>query len=108
MPAGTVRRRRRVAAAVARGEPQQARAHNLLGMALSRLGRNEEALASFDQAIVHQPDFAEAHGNRANALIELGRIEEAVTSYERAVALAARLDRRLDQPGHGAASARPP
>ena len=38
----------------------------------SRLGKPEEALASFDHAIVHQPDFADAHGNRANALMELG------------------------------------
>ena len=68
-------------------EPHQPRAHNLLGMALSRLGRHEEALASFDHAIVHQPDFADAHGNRASALRELGRTAEAVASYERAVAL---------------------
>ena len=68
-------------------EPHQPRAHNLLGMALSRLGRHEEALVSFDHAIVHQPDLADAHGNRASALLELGRTVEAVSSYERAVAL---------------------
>jgi tetratricopeptide (TPR) repeat protein/SAM-dependent methyltransferase len=68
-------------------DPRQPRAHNLLGMALSRVGRHEEALASFDHAILHQPDFADAHGNRASALMELGRVADAVAGYERAVAL---------------------
>jgi predicted O-linked N-acetylglucosamine transferase (SPINDLY family) len=65
----------------------QPRAHNLLGMALGRLDRWPEALASFDAAIRNQPDYADAHGNRANALMELGRVAQAVASYERAVAL---------------------
>ncbi len=67
--------------------PRQPRAHNLLGMALSRLGRPQEALASFDHAIVQQPDFADAHGNRGSALTELGRVADAVASYQRAVDL---------------------
>ncbi len=48
-----------------RVDPRQPRAHNLLGMALSRLGRQQDALASFDDAIAQQPDLADAHGNRA-------------------------------------------
>jgi tetratricopeptide (TPR) repeat protein len=70
-------------------DPRQPRAHNLLGMALGRLGRQQEALASFDDALLLQPDFADAHGNRASALMELGRAAEAVESYERALALQA-------------------
>jgi tetratricopeptide (TPR) repeat protein/SAM-dependent methyltransferase len=70
-------------------DPRQPRAHNLLGMALGRLGRQQEALASFDDALLLQPDFADAHGNRASALMELGRAAEAVASYERALALQA-------------------
>src|SRR5262249_39019955 len=66
---------------------RQPRAHNLLGMALSRLGGHQEALASFDRAIAEQLDFADAHGNRASALMELGRMADAVTGYERALAL---------------------
>jgi tetratricopeptide (TPR) repeat protein/SAM-dependent methyltransferase len=68
-------------------DPKQARLHNLVGTALSRLGRPADALASFAAAIVCQPDLAEAHGNHADALIQLGRPAEAVASYERAVAL---------------------
>ena len=68
-------------------DPRQPRAQNLVGMALSRLGRHQEALASFERAIADTPDFADAHGNRAGALMELGRFEEARADYERAVAL---------------------
>jgi tetratricopeptide (TPR) repeat protein/SAM-dependent methyltransferase len=70
------------------GDPHQPRAHNLTGMALGRLGRQEEALACFDAAIADQPDFADAHGNRAAALMELGRPAEALAGFERTVALA--------------------
>jgi Flp pilus assembly protein TadD len=45
-------------------DPRQARAHNLLGMALNGLGRREEALVSFERAIALQPELADAHGNR--------------------------------------------
>jgi len=69
-------------------DPQQARAHNLLGMALSGLGRPEEALASFDHAIACQPDLADSHGNRGDVLIDLGRAAEALESYDRALGIA--------------------
>ena len=62
-PEGIERVRRSLAS-----DPQQPRAHNLLGMALARLGRHEEALASFDRALVLQPDFADAHGNRGERI----------------------------------------
>ncbi|HXW26912.1 MAG TPA: tetratricopeptide repeat protein [Xanthobacteraceae bacterium] len=66
---------------------KQARTHNLLGLALARLGQDAAALRSFDDAVACQPDFAEAHGNRANALAGLGRLSEALASYDRAVGL---------------------
>ena len=82
--------------------------HNLLGLALQRLGRGEEALASFDAAIARQADHAEAHGNRAGVLADLGRHDEAIASYDRAVALQPALARRLVQSRRLAAGARPP
>jgi protein O-GlcNAc transferase len=69
-------------------EPQRARAHNLLGMALARLGRPQEALASFDLAIAYAPELADAHGNRGDVLAELGRPADAVASYDRALQIA--------------------
>jgi tetratricopeptide (TPR) repeat protein len=67
--------------------PERANAHNLLGMALQRVGRRQEALASFDRAVALAPELGDAHGNRGNILVELGRTAEALTSFERAVAL---------------------
>ena len=64
-----------------------ARAYNLLGMALQRIGKLDDALASFDRAIVQDPRCYEAHGNRANVLSEVGRHHEAVESYDHAVSL---------------------
>ncbi|MEA2988427.1 MAG: protein O-GlcNAc transferase [Alphaproteobacteria bacterium] len=69
-------------------DPGCARAHELLGMALARLGRREDALASFDAAIARAPERADAHANRGDVLAELGRRDEAVASYDRALALA--------------------
>ncbi len=68
-------------------DPREARAHNLLGLALGRLGQTPDALVSFDEAIAVDPDLADAHGNRADILAEVGRRREAVASYDRAIAL---------------------
>jgi predicted O-linked N-acetylglucosamine transferase (SPINDLY family) len=54
-------------------------------MALARLARPQEALASFDAAIACAPELADAHGNRGDVLAELGRPAEAVASYDRAL-----------------------
>jgi len=51
------------------------------------LGRLEEALASFDRALVLRPDYPEACNNRGNTLRELGRLDEALAAYDRALAL---------------------
>ena len=67
--------------------PGEARIHKLLGMALLRLGRADEALASLDRAIAISPT-ADMFGGRADALVALGRPDEAVASYDRALALA--------------------
>lgn len=65
----------------------QARAHNLIGQALHRMGKVKDALESFDNAIECDANFADAYGNRANMLSELGRNAEALSSFDRAVAL---------------------
>lgn len=66
-------------------DPQRARTHLLLGMALAGAGRPAEALASFDRAIVLAPERADAHGNRGDVLVELRRPTEAIDSYDRAL-----------------------
>ncbi|MDJ0536648.1 MAG: tetratricopeptide repeat protein, partial [Xenococcaceae cyanobacterium MO_207.B15] len=58
---------------------------NNLGITLVDLGKLEEAVASYDQALKLQPDYPDAWNNRGNALWKLGRYEEAVASYDQAL-----------------------
>ena len=62
-------------------------AFNNRGNALLDLGRHQEALASYAQAIALRPDYAEAFSNRGNALLDLERYQEALASYDQAIAL---------------------
>ena len=52
---------------------------------MDKLGRYEEAIDSYDQALSIKPDFQEAWNNRGNELSKLGRYEEAINSYDRAL-----------------------
>ncbi len=66
------------------------RAHAALynrGNALAALGRTDEALASYGEALALRPDYAAALLNRAQLLQRLGRPREALASFERAFAL---------------------
>ena len=71
---------------LARRDPEGARAHARLGLALSGLGRHEEALASCDRAADLDPGRAETHLDRAALLARTGRHEEALASCDRAAA----------------------
>ncbi|MEH2159366.1 tetratricopeptide repeat protein, partial [Nostoc sp.] len=55
------------------------------GNALRNLGHNEEAIASYDQALKIKPDYHQAWYNRGYALGNLGRTEEAIASYDQAL-----------------------
>lgn len=70
---------------VVEAAPGNSRGHMNVGVALSKLGRDEEALAPLGRAIELAPDNAEAHNNLATALIALGRVEEALSHYRRAL-----------------------
>jgi tetratricopeptide (TPR) repeat protein len=69
------------------GSPRRAEALNKHGAALRRLGRLEEALAAYDEALAIEADCVEALNNRGIALWHLRRLEEALASYDRALAL---------------------
>jgi tetratricopeptide (TPR) repeat protein len=68
--------------------PNNAIAHNNLGMALVVAGRLPEALPHFKIAVVLTPDDTDARSNLGNALRTLGRAAEAVPEYEKALELA--------------------
>jgi tetratricopeptide (TPR) repeat protein len=56
-----------------------------LGIALSRLGQNEEAAKEYREALRIFPDYAEAHNNLGNLLLQMGDREEATKHLEAAV-----------------------
>src|SRR5262249_40256539 len=57
--------------------------HNDLGVALVVLGRIDEAIENFQQALALKPDFPEAHGGLGKALQLQGRLQEAASQYEK-------------------------
>lgn len=61
--------------------------HNLTGALNAGLGRLNEAVAHYDQAIRLAPDFFEALNNRGNALVDLKRLDEALASFDEALRL---------------------
>jgi protein O-GlcNAc transferase len=65
--------------------PEDAQAHNYLGITLKSLGRLDSAAASYRNALQIQPDFAEAHCNLGNVLADLGQLDAAVASYRNAL-----------------------
>jgi len=79
----------------ASGDLPDAWFHYNRGILLSKTGRSEEALASYDRAIEHDPGFPEAHANRAVMLKRLGRLEDALASIDRALALDRSLQARF-------------
>ncbi len=65
--------------------PGNPRGHMNLGLALTKLGRNEDALAPLRNAIALDPDHAAAHNHLAIALSRLNRSEEALSHFRRAL-----------------------
>jgi predicted O-linked N-acetylglucosamine transferase (SPINDLY family) len=61
--------------------------HCTHGLVLHSLNRLDEAIASYDRALVLKPHYAIALTNRGLALAALGRLVEALDSYDRALAL---------------------
>ncbi|MDO8176894.1 MAG: tetratricopeptide repeat protein [Undibacterium sp.] len=65
--------------------PNDAEAHNNLGVILKESGQPEKAVISCNLAIKLKPNFAEAHNNLGNALKDLGQHNAALLSYRRAI-----------------------
>ena len=57
------------------------------GQALLNLGKAQEALGCFDEAIALAPQNAEAHVKRGLALERLQRMDQAIESYDQALAV---------------------
>ncbi len=74
-------------------DPHLTRAHNNLGMVLSRTGREQEALAAFAHAGASQ---AEASANLALALSLENRLDEARVEFQRALEINPQLETARD------------
>lgn len=70
--------------------PDDASAHNTLGVALQKAGRINEALAEFRLAVQFNPKHFEAHGNLGNTLRDMGKVSEAVACYRTALSINAK------------------
>ena len=73
--------------AYCRMRPRDPEAHYLLGQALGRLGRLDEAKAAFHRVIALQPDAAVGHGGLGSVLHRQGRFQEAAEALRKACQL---------------------
>jgi tetratricopeptide (TPR) repeat protein len=64
-----------------------AKAHYNLACELNSLGRTEEAVQHYEQALDLRPDYVEAHFNLGVALFTQGKLSEAIRHYERGIQL---------------------
>ena len=67
--------------------PNAAVAHQNLGVALTKLGRFEEAVAHYRKSLELKPDYAVAHRNLGSVLANQGRVEEAIVELRKAIAI---------------------
>ncbi len=62
-----------------------AETHNDLGIILARLGRHDEAAASYRAALRLRPEYPDAHNNLGNALRNKGKLDEAIACFREAL-----------------------
>ena len=62
-------------------QPDNAQAHNDLGLAYSKSGKHRDAIKAFKEAILIKPDYAEAHYNLAITYLILKDKDSALLEY---------------------------
>jgi tetratricopeptide (TPR) repeat protein len=65
--------------------PNDEDVHYNLGIALARLGKNDEAIKEYAEAVRILPDYAEAQNNWGNLLLRMGKRDEAIQHFKEAV-----------------------
>jgi len=65
--------------------PDNARAHNNLGLALAKRGDTVQAIEHYRKALALKPDHPEAHNNLGLAFSGLGRYDQALRHYQEAL-----------------------
>jgi tetratricopeptide (TPR) repeat protein len=64
--------------------PKDAMLWNNKGWALENLGKNQEALAAYDQAVAFDANYTNALINQGNLLAQMGKYQEATAAFVRA------------------------
>ena len=67
--------------------PKNGRAHYNLGVVLQQVGRVQDAIGQYEQALRLKPEMVEAHNNLGKALLAVGRVSDAIEQYELALRL---------------------
>jgi Tfp pilus assembly protein PilF len=67
--------------------PGESTVHNNLGVALTELGKLDDAIVHFRKALLDNPKFAEAYNNFGEALVRKGELSDALLEFEKAVTL---------------------
>jgi Flp pilus assembly protein TadD len=67
--------------------PKEPRVRNGLGVALSELGKLDEAIVQYREALALSPQYAEAANNLGDALARKGAVKDAIAQFEKAVQL---------------------
>ena len=70
------------------------------------LGRNDEAIESFDKILAPQPDHFHALLGKGSALMGLGDFQGSLEYFDRALLINPRPPGNPDQQGHGSLSVR--
>jgi eukaryotic-like serine/threonine-protein kinase len=65
--------------------PRSSTAHMSLGTALFDLGKVEEAIAEYREALRLGPEYPSIHNNLGNALRDQGKVEEAIAEFREAL-----------------------
>jgi tetratricopeptide (TPR) repeat protein len=65
--------------------PWDAETHYNLGVALSHIGKLDDAMASYRTALAIKPEDAKTHYNAGVTLANLGQLDDAMASYKRAL-----------------------
>lgn len=78
----------------------RAEAFALRALALSLIGRYDEAIADYDQALEIQPNHAVTLNNRSWALFKMGRHEEALPDVEKSIRLDSSSPHSFDTRAH--------
>jgi predicted O-linked N-acetylglucosamine transferase (SPINDLY family) len=58
-----------------------------MGIALTKQGNLDDAIAAFQRTLAIKPDYAEAHNNMGNVFKRLSRLNEAKDAYRRALVI---------------------